>query len=189
LAEDPSFFCEVIQTVFRSSKDEVKVEVTDELKSRARKAYHLLREWRIPPGTQRDGTFNSNGLNSWVETVKDKLTASGHWEVAAGQIGEVLFYAPRDDKGLWVESVCAVLDQDDNARLRRGLTMKIFNARGVFTPDGGKSELAFAKEWSLKASLAEEKGFSLLGQELIRLADSYRRDAEREAKSDPFAYN
>ena len=103
----------------------------------------------------------------------------------ASQVGEVLYYAPRDAKGLWLEPVCIVLDLDDHIELRRGLIMKIFNSRGVFTPDRGKSEMALADEWEQKATLAEGKGFALLGQELRRLAKSYRTDAEREAKGDP----
>jgi hypothetical protein len=182
MAEDPDFFCDVIQTVFRSKKEDPKIEPSDENKERATNAYHLLHEWCLPPGTQRDGSFDSGAFASWLAAVKAKCIESGHWEVAASQIGEVLFYAPRDEDGLWIEPVCAVLDGDDHAGLRSGLTMEVFNTRGVFTPDGGKSEMALSAEWSQKALLAERKGFSLLGQELRRLADSYRSDAEREAK-------
>jgi hypothetical protein len=182
MAEDPKFFCEVIRTLFRSKKEDPKSEPSDENKERATNAYHLLNEWRIPPGTQRDGTFDSGALVSWLTAVKATCIESGHWEVAAGQIGEVLFYAPRDTDGLWIEPVCAVLDDNDHSGLRRGLTMEVFNTRGVFTPDRGKSEIALAEHWSQKASLAEQKGFSMLGQELRRLADSYRADADREAK-------
>lgn len=182
MAEDPKFFCEVIRTLFRSKKEDPKSEPSDENTERATNAYHLLHEWRIPPGTQRDGTFDSGALVSWLTAVKATCIESGHWEVAAGQIGEVLFYAPRDADGLWIEPVCAVLDGNDHYGLRRGLTMEVFNTRGVFTPDGGKSEIALAEHWSHKASLAEQKGFSMLGQELRRLADSYRADADREAK-------
>jgi len=181
MSEDPEFFCDVIQTVFRSRKESPKVEPSDEDKDRATNAYHLLREWRLPPGTQRDGSFDSAAFASWLAAVKEKCIESGHWEVAAGQIGEVLFYAPRDEDDLWIEPVCAVLDGDDHLNLRRGLTMEVFNTRGVFTPDGGRSEKALSDEWNRKASLAERKGFSFLGQDLRRLADSYQKDAEREA--------
>jgi hypothetical protein len=181
MAEDPDFFCEVIQTLFRSKKEEPKVELSDETKDRATNAYHLLHEWRLAPGSQRDGSFDSDAFGSWLAAVKTKCIESGHWEVAASQVGKVLFYAPRDEEGLWIEPICSVLDKDDHSAIRRGLTMEIFNSRGVFTPDGGKTEMALAEHWSQKAALAELKGFSLLGQELRRLADSYRSDAERES--------
>ena len=54
------------------------------------------------------------------------------------------------------------------------------------TPDGGRWETAAAEEWGKKADNAEAKGFSHLAQELRRLSDSYRHDAEREAKSNRF---
>jgi hypothetical protein len=186
MAEDPDFFCEVIQTAFRSTLDHSKVEPSDELKERATNAYYLLKEWRIPPGARRDGSFDGSALASWVQTVKTKCAESGHWEVAASQIGEVLFYAPREESGLWIESVCQVLDEREHDRLRRGLTIKVLNSRGVFTFTGGREELELAEAWNKKASLAEDKGFSRLGQDLRRLADTYRRDAEREAKNNPF---
>jgi hypothetical protein len=186
MAEDPSFFCEVIRTAFRSTKEKKMEEPSEELKERAGNAYHLLYEWRTPPGTKRDGSFDSSALVSWIEAVNEKCIESGHWEVAAIQIGEVLFYAPREESGLWIEPVCAVLDEKDHSDLRSGLTTEIFNSRGTFTFTAGKNEMELAKKWGKRASLADAKGFSRLGQDLRRLADSYRRDAEREAKENPF---
>jgi len=187
LAEDPEFFCEVIRTLYRSTKDRAEQpEPSEEVNAKATNAYHLLDEWTLPPGTQRDGSFSPEALRAWVTTAKAQCIESGHWEVAAGQIGQVLRYAPQEESGLWVESVCAILDEDDNARMRSGITMEVANGRGVYTPDGGKWETAAAEEWSKKADIAEAKGFSLLAQELRRFSDSYRRDAEREAKGGRF---
>lgn len=187
LAEDPAFFCEVIQTLYRSTKDKAEQpEPTEEMRSKATHAYHLLDEWTLPPGTLRDGAFSPDALAAWVAAVKAKCIESGHWEVASSQIGQVLRYAPQDENGLWIDPVCAVLDVDDNPRMRSGITMEVRNGRGVYTPDGGRWETAAAEEWGKKADIAEVKGFSLFAQELRHLADSYRRDAEREAKSDRF---
>jgi hypothetical protein len=183
LAEDPEFFCEVIQTLYRSKKaEEDASEPSEEAKAKARTAYHLLDEWKLPPGTLPDGAFSAETLTEWVKAVKEKCLESGHWEVASNQIGQVLRYAPLDEEGLWVDSVCAILDQGGNDRMRSGITMEIFNGRGCYTPDGGKWETAAAEEWEKKADRAEDKGFALVAQELRRLAASYRHDAERDAK-------
>jgi len=187
LAEDPDFFCVVIQTLYRSTKDTGEnAEPSEELKAKATHAYHLLDEWVIPPGTQRDHTFSDDALASWVVDAKVKCIESGHWEVAESQIGQVLRYAPREASGLWIDSVCAILDEDDHSRMRSGITMEIRNGRGTYTPDGGKWEAAAAEEWGTKADIAETNGFSRLAQELRGLSDSYRRDAERESKSNRF---
>jgi hypothetical protein len=183
LAEDPDFFCEVIQTLYRSKKsEEDRPEPSEEAKSKARTAYHLLDEWKLPPGSQSDGTFSAEALTQWVNAVKAKCIESGHWEVAENQIGQVLRYAPVDEEGLWLDSVCGILDQDGHDRMRSGITMEIRNGRGVYTPDGGKWETAAAEECEKKADRAENKGFALVAQELRRLATSYRHDAERDAK-------
>jgi hypothetical protein len=186
MAEDPEFFCEVIRTVFRSTKEEENIEPSEEVKERAGNAYHLLYEWRTSPGAKRDGSLDPGALTSWINAVKTKCVESGHWEVAATKIGKVLFYAPLGEDGLWIEPVCAVLDEKDHSSVRSGLTTEIFNSRGVFTFTAGKEEMELAEKWGEKASLVDAKGFSRLGQDLRRLADSYRRDAEREAKENPF---
>lgn len=183
LAEDAKFFCEVIRTLYRSKKSEKEsTEPSEEMKAKAHTAYRLLNEWKIPPGTLRDKTFSPDALTAWVSTVKKECIESGHWEVASNQIGQVLRYSPIDEEGLWVEPVCKVLDQDGHDRMRSGLTMEIFNGRGTYSPDGGKWEIAAAENWEKKADRAENIGYSLLAQELRRLATSYRHDAEREAK-------
>lgn len=183
LAEDPDFFCEVMQTLYRSKKaEEDRLEPSEEAKSKARTAYHLLDEWKLPPGSLSDGTFSAEALTQWVNAVKAKCIESGHWEVAENQIGQVLCYAPVDEEGLWLDSVCGILDRDGHDRMRSGITMEIRNGRGVYTPDGGKWETAAAEEWEKKADRAENKGFALVAQELRRLATSYRHDAERDAK-------
>jgi hypothetical protein len=146
----------------------------------------ILEEWQIPPGSLRDGSFDSGALASWVQEVKTRSIESGHWEVAAGKIGAVLFFAPRAENGLWIDSVCTVLDEKDHVRIRRGLTTRIFNSRDVFTPDGGKTELKLAAEWENKGSLAENGGFSYLVQELKRFGNLYRTDAARQAKNNSF---
>ena len=187
LAEDPAFFWEVIQTLYQSTNDKpAQPKPTEEVKVKATHAEYLLDEWTLPPGMQRDKTFSPDALTAWIAAAKAKCIESGHWEVASSKIGQVLQYAPQDENGLWIDPVCAVLDVDDHSRMRGGITMEVRNGRGVYTPDGGRWETAAADKWGEKADLAEAKGFSLLAQELRHLSSSYRRDAEREAKSDHF---
>ena len=183
LSDDPEFFCKIIQTIYRSKKAEGEAqEPSEDTKAKAQLAYRLLNEWKLPPGTLTDGTFSAEKLADWINVVKEKCIGSGHWEVASSEIGQVLKYSPLDEAGLWVDPVCAVLDQDGHDRMRSGLTMEIFNSRGVYSPDGGKWETAAAENWEKIADSAENKGYALLAQELRRLATSYRHDAERDAR-------
>jgi hypothetical protein len=77
---------------------------------------------------------------------------------ATDRIGEVLFYAPRDESGLWIEPVCEVLDAADGEGIMNGLTTEVFNSRGAFWFTAGKAERDLAEEWDKKASISENKG-------------------------------
>jgi hypothetical protein len=88
LADDPVFFCEVIRTVFRSTKEDRPVEEpTEQQKNIATNAYRLLSEWRTPPGSQRGGAYDGDALTAWLEAVKAACAESGHVEIALSRVG------------------------------------------------------------------------------------------------------
>ncbi|MCC5841884.1 MAG: hypothetical protein JJT96_17345 [Opitutales bacterium] len=184
LAEHPGFFCEVIRTVYRS-KNEVSRSETDDAKvngaakTMAEQAYHLLRGWNYPPGRMRDGSFNGERLKEWVAEVKGDCLASGHWEVASHQIGEVLYFAPQDESGLWPEAVCELLDSKEDPEFRRGLSIRIFNSRGAQWFSGGEREIELAEKWERVARSARDKVYPRLEETLRSLAKTYREDAKR----------
>ena len=184
LAERPDFFCEVIQRVYHSKREveeqpDQKPEVGDNKAKIAGRAYNLLSHWDHPPGRVEDSGFDGQHLKEWCAAVKTKCIESRHWEVASHQIGEVLFYAPQDEDGLWVEPVCEVFNSKEDVEFRRGLRIRIFNSRGTHGFSGGKEEIELAEKWERIAELAENKGFARLGTTLRELGKSYREDAKR----------
>lgn len=197
LAERPEFFCEVIRLLYRSRHEvpentdekEEKLEVDDAKASMARNAYRLLSDWDYPPGSRRDGSFDSDHLKLWAASVKEMCIASGHWEVASHQIGEILYYTPADEDGLWTETVCELLDSKEDPEYRRGLSIRIFNSRGVHGFSAGKEEIELAEKWEKIASLAESKGFGRLGTTLRSLGQSYREDAKRYVSEHQHAFD
>jgi len=78
-----------------------------------------------------------------------------------------------------MEPVCAILDQKDGERLRRGLTLQIFNSRGVHGFSGGQEEIELAEQWEGLAKLAESEGFPRLGESLCGLGKEYREFAKQ----------
>ncbi|SKA98415.1 hypothetical protein SAMN02745166_02753 [Prosthecobacter debontii] len=191
LSERPEFFCEVIRMIYRSrhkvidsdsdqeKQDENLSEANETKGSMVRNAYRLLNDWNHPPGLCLDGDFDDAKLRSWIASVKEICTASGHWEVASHQIGEVIYYTPKDENGLWREAVCELLDSKDDPEFRMGLRIRIFNSRGVHGFSGGKEEVELAEKWERIASQAEDRGFCRLGATLRSLAQNYREDAEQ----------
>lgn len=180
LAERPQFFCEVIRMIYRSKNEDSEEEGINQANAHiAEQAYKLISDWDRPPGLLKDGTFDDRDLNKWFLTVKTECEGTGHWEAASHQIGEVLFYAPKDEKGLWIKKVCELLDSKDNGRLRSGLHIRIFNSRGAHWFSGGKEEIKLAEQWEKLAEQAESGGFARLGSTLREVGRSYREDAKR----------
>ncbi len=186
LAEDPAFFCEVIRAMYRSTKEPAtNEEPAQEKRDIAINAYNLLREWDIPPGTKRDGSFDNDAFRFWLTEVKRSTDESGHQSSALYQIGEMLYHTPTDPAtGLWPTAVCEALDVPEHDRMREGLEIEIFNRRGVHSPSGGAQERAISEKWKSVALEADRKGYGNLATSLRGLAKSYAEDADREAKSD-----
>jgi len=184
LAERPDFFCDLIRMIYRSNKEvdegsEKKPEVDETTRRIADRAYRLLMDWNYPPGLLVDGAFDGERLHQWAEDVKSKCLGTGHWESASHKIGEVLFYAPQDEDGLWLEPVCELLDSKGDVEYRRGLRMRIFNSRGVYGFSSGKEEIELAAKWEGIADRADSKGFPRLASTLRDLGKTYREEAKR----------
>jgi hypothetical protein len=187
LGEDPKFFCEVIQLVFRSKKPEASEdEVTEERRKIATNAYHLLSEWRRPPGQRDDGLYDGDAFKSWINIVKKECLESGHLEIALIMVGHVLIYAPPDPDGLWMHrSVAEVLNAKDAEDIRDGFRTELYNSRGVHSIDPtGNAERELAKKYSQKAEAIEDAGYHRLAIVLRDLAKEYEYEAQRVSSRD-----
>lgn len=183
LASDPVFFCETIRSIYRSKK---KVELNEESDSQdrvrvAENAYRLLNAWNIPPGTQTNGTFLSDKLIQWLEQVKQACDESGHLAHALIHVGEVLYFAPADSKGLWIhDEVAKVLNARDAEQMRTGFNTKVVNSRGAFFVDPtGQPERDLSKKWRQRADDVENAGYQRFAVSLRALAERYYQEGER----------
>jgi hypothetical protein len=145
------------------------------------KVWRLLREWKTPPGSQSNGSFDEKQFLTWLQHVKESCIESGHWEVAQVNIGEVLIHSPADQNGLWInQTVAEALNSDDGKDMRDGFRTAFFNSRGVHTVDPtGKPEKELADHYRQRASDVELAGYHRLAITLRGLAESYYHDAER----------
>lgn len=182
LANDPNFFCELIQLVYRSKhEDENSSPLSKEKKVIAENAWNLLHHWHTPPGTQKSGEFSPDKFESWMKLVKDECRKSGHFEIAMINIGHVLIHAAVDDCGLWIhKTVAKELNDRDAEDMRRGYSTGIFNARGVYTVDPtGNPEKELAKQFFDKAESVENEGYFRFANTLRDIAEDYHKEAER----------
>lgn len=181
LAKDPDFFCELIQLLYRSRKeDHPSKAASAEMEALASNAWRLLYEWRIPPGTEEDGNFSTERFAKWLQHVKDVCEESGHLEVALIEIGKVLSYAPPDPDGLWIHrSVAAALNDRSAEDMRHGYHNATCNSRGVYYVDNtGNAEKELAGKYRDKAEKVENAGFQRLAVTLRQVANGYEREAE-----------
>ncbi|MDH5880147.1 hypothetical protein L8S15_13685 [Vibrio sp. S/42/10] len=182
LASTPDFFCELIQLIYRSKDIEADTaEPTEQSRNIATNAYRLLSAWRTVPGTQSNGEFNPEAFSEWLTTMEEIVKASGHYDVALIQLGDVLVNSPTGVNGLWIHPVIAnAMNSRERSSLRDGYRTGVFNSRGVHTVDPeAKPERALADKYRQQADEIENAGYQRLALTLRELADSYDRDAER----------
>ncbi len=182
LANDPKFFCEVIQLIYRSNKEKRPYkESTEEAKTIATHARHLLRGWKILPGVQEDGTFSEESFTEWLQSVKEYCIKSGHLEVALANIGKVLVYAPPDPKGLWIHhAVAKELNGRENGDMRESFRIGTYNLRGIcLVISTAEPERKLAEKFKNKAEDLENARFHRFAKTLKDLADGYDKEAER----------
>lgn len=187
LAVDAAFFCEVIRRTFKSDKEEVHRNPSDEERLIAQNAFRLFHEWRIPPGTTVEGCWSDSAFTTWLAAVKASTRESGHYAVAMSQVGQVLPHVPEDPSGLWIHKVVAsALNAKDADQLRSGFTIRLFNRRGTFGFTRGAEERKIAAGFRAQADDVENAGYPRFAAALRSLAESYEQDAERDAARSPW---
>lgn len=182
LANEPKFFCEIIQLIYPSNKeDQPQLEFTEESKAIAENAWRLLHEWKTPPGTQQDGTFSGEHFSNWLQNVKEICTESDHLEAALNCIGAVLIYTPADPDGLWIHrAVATALNDREADDMRDSFRISKFNSRGAqWVNPTGEPEKRLETAFRNQANEIENAGFQRLAVTMRDLADSYAREAER----------
>jgi hypothetical protein len=180
LASDPNFFCELVQIIYRADGVEPE-EPSEQRRNIATNAYRLLSTWKVVPGSRTDGEFEADAFTRWMTTMEDKVKASGHYDVAMIQLGDVLVKAPEGPDGLWIHPVIAeAINIRERSSLRDGYSTGIYNSRGVHTVDPeAKPERALAEKYRHRADQVENAGYQRLATTLRGVADNYDRDAER----------
>lgn len=181
LASDPGFFCELIQLIYRAEGVEPEEEPSEKHRNIATNAYHLLSTWRVVPGARANEEFKPDAFTEWLSAMEKVVKASGHYDVAMIQLGDVLVNAPEGPDGLWIHTVIAeAMNSRERSSLRDGYSTGIRNSRGVHTVDPeAKPERALAEKYRQRADQVENAGYQRLATTLRGVADSYDRDAER----------
>ncbi|SCK05794.1 hypothetical protein [Streptomyces sp. WMMB 322] len=186
LVEDPGAFVDLVTRSFRPSTNaEEDVEDPVEQENRrniASRAYDVLRALRTCPGLTADGNLDPVALRTWVMAARAELASRDRARIGDQQIGQVLAFAPCDPDDLQVpEAVRDLLEEINSGDLERGLSIGIYNKRGVTSRgllDGGVQESELARSFREQAERARE--WPRTRKVFKELAESYEADARRE---------
>jgi hypothetical protein len=159
MADDPSFFVDVVKTVYRPrtrDKSEERGRQSKQRERQATNAYRLLSSWSCVPGLSKNGsTVEATALNAWTQDVVRLLEQADRTEVGLIHVGRMLASSPPDPDGIWPgEAVRELIEELQNEKMEEGLRMEILNRRGITTRspgDGGMQEVELAAKYADQA--------------------------------------
>jgi hypothetical protein len=164
MADDPSFFVEIVKTVYRSRTDDDEngqEEPSEDQKARAINGYRLLSSWERVPGLAGDGSLDGRALENWAREVVRLLREADRAEVGLVHVGRMLASSPPDADGIWPgEAVAELLEEMQSDQLEDGLRSEILNRRGVTMRalgDGGVQEADLAAKYSADARTVADR--------------------------------
>lgn len=181
LANEPSYFCEIIQTTYKQRHDTAKPKelpraVSDRL-------FQLTYHFNIIPGTDWDGEFDADKFTSWMNAVKMWTKENDRFEVAMHTVGNGLSFAKFNDDHVADSVIMAELNSADNEELRRGFRLGVINQRGAHWVDPeGKAERKLAATYQKRADAVEQLGYSRFADLLRSISAGYLAEAEDNAK-------
>ena len=188
IANDADFFCDLINTAYKSELPDVKQqEIDDAIQYRLLKILSF-NDFMVMPGIDQYGTFREDDFITWIYKVEEICKMSGHLGIAQSVIGGYLINSPEDKSGLWInKTVARILDRNDSVSMRSGYNMGIHNARGMHVVDEtGEAEASLRDKWRNRANEIESLGFINLATSLRELAETYERERNRIIKQERF---
>jgi hypothetical protein len=183
LATEPQSFMFLLTSVYLPEGESAPAEVSEQAKTIAKQAYHVISNWAIIPGTKADGEIDADALRSWVAEVRDLAKQKRVVAVTESKIGAMLSTAPRKESVPWPpEAVRQIIERSRSKEMEDGFYLALRNRRGVTmrrSNDGGDQERELAAMYRLDARSAGAANVRTRAL-LNRIAESYESEANEE---------
>ena len=187
IASNPAFFAEVLSHCYRPRVESLGEGERDETSAQDSVLYNAVRDlvdsWLLIPGTQANGSIDTNALRSWVTDARKLCLAAKILERCDYEIGMILSLAPVDPDGSWpCAAVREVLEMVPSEHIFRGFSNGVFDQRGVYIKsmsEGGEQERALAGKYRGHAAKCKMR-WPRTALLLRRIADSYEGQARHE---------
>jgi len=183
--ESPSFYLELIQCAYRGKNSPEHSQLSsDNERFLARRASELLDYLSILPGMDGSGNLVSQTLNAWIHTALQLSDASGHSDITAHKIGQLIGRAifPYLDDASFLAQLGPIIEHYNIESLINGLINGILNSRGVTTRDpfeGGKLEHELAAKFGKRAK-SVQMASPALAECFTAIQSRYEQHALRE---------
>ena len=184
MSESPAIFVQAVALTYKRNDDgedppEWQIENPEQRSSVASAAYRLLDQIKRIPGTDRDGTIESDALAAWLKEVRPLCARYGRAKMGDQCIGQLLSKAPAGENGIWpCLPVCEAMEGIASPQIADGFIVGVHNARGAhWRGEGGAQERDLAAKyrgWAQKLRF----DFPYVGSVLERIAASYEKEAE-----------
>lgn len=183
IAGDPGFFVHLLSMFYSA---DVPSSPSESERNMARQAYRVLNGWSVVPGTKADGEIDGERLRSWVDEVLRLAKEKRLSDVAESKIGAILARAPEKGGLPWPpQAVRQLIEHVGSKELENGFFVAERNKHGSSMrrmTEGGSIERSVASRYRDLAKAAGTADVRTRGL-LIKLAESYEREAEEEDRS------
>lgn len=160
---------------------EFKVEA-DKAQAMAERGYKLIQALKRIPGSDEHGDVDFDRLAKWVGIVRQSCAELSRAKIADLMLGELLASAPAGKDGTWpCEAVRRVMEDIQSEDMMRGAHTGAYNSRGVHTRGpGGDQERQLADKYRKLAQKIRASSPYVASELLLKLTDTYEREAMRE---------
>lgn len=177
LANNPKFFCELMELLYKKRHTEASRKVPSE--NMIKRLWELLHNFCVVPGSDWEGNYNQTIFSTWIDYCKRWGREEDREEIVLFTIGNGLSYARKLENDLIDDFIIKELNKVDNEEMREGYRAGIFNQRGVVWVDPeGKPEYELAQKYEKMAEVVEHLGYAKYAETLRLISRDYEREAE-----------
>ncbi len=182
LSDDPQLFYDLLAVQFRAEDDVADEDTASEREQNvARLAHDLFAQFRRIPGTKDNGITDEEGLNAWIDCVRQLAKDGNRLAVCDIQIGRLLSNCPIPEN-LDTNSrvVLSAMERIGSEELFSGYHCGVISNRGVTTrgpATGGELEGELARQYRTIANNCRSE-YPLTAAMFDGVARSYEDEAK-----------
>ncbi|MCI8661647.1 MAG: hypothetical protein HFG54_15630 [Lachnospiraceae bacterium] len=152
----PEIFSQIVSIIFRHQGEERRNK-SEKGESDISNAYELYYKAKFCPAEEND-KVDIEKLQAWTDKFKILLAESRQSNLYGLLMGRLFAFSPKGKDGHEpCEAVRCMIERDADDSLMREYKVTVFNKRGGFTPNAGKSERRIAEKYRDNADFLSMK--------------------------------